>query len=459
MSLPTEIWDNIFLYLDYDTLERYRSLQSNYIKRLTQFNSLILAAKHGNIENIKWLFKNSLYKQVQDKILYQLSRENPRFNILHMGQLLRHIRAKAIKNGHFDTFLYLNEKQTELSRLISIKTKYPIEDHIHDPIIFDTAAQNGNIETMKWLETNNYPCGVFTFSEAVKTGNIKTMEYLLSINCPMGLLIMNVAIKTGNIETIKWLLKNGCEPSFTGFCEAIRYNHYHLLEFLKREQFILTTYCVEAAAREKNTKIIEWLFKNNCPLDVDRFGYTGLSENLDITELLYKAGFKLTESVFQTALYEGDIKTIKWLFEKECPCNKETALEYAATSGNFEVFKYIADMEFPIPDSILSDAIRGGNLKMIKYVYENYDVVLDDDAIHRSIMYSNNIDIIKWIYSIVNTRISVGRIMETGAYDFESLKWLVEHGVTCSTLVFSDFIRKNNLLAVNLLLDHGYVIE
>ena len=39
MKLPQEVIDNIFLYCDYDTLEKTRHLQSNYVKQYTEFDN------------------------------------------------------------------------------------------------------------------------------------------------------------------------------------------------------------------------------------------------------------------------------------------------------------------------------------------------------------------------------------------------------------------------------------
>jgi len=58
-SLPIEIWDKIWLLCDAETLKKTRELQSNYIKKITEFFTFNDAAINGNFENMKWLKENN----------------------------------------------------------------------------------------------------------------------------------------------------------------------------------------------------------------------------------------------------------------------------------------------------------------------------------------------------------------------------------------------------------------
>jgi hypothetical protein len=66
--IPIEIQDKIFLYFDYENLERTRELQSNYVKDKTKFSTLrgIInciynfnhVIKYNGLNNIKWLLND-----------------------------------------------------------------------------------------------------------------------------------------------------------------------------------------------------------------------------------------------------------------------------------------------------------------------------------------------------------------------------------------------------------------
>ncbi len=46
------------------------------------------------------------------------------------------------------------------------------------------AAENGNLENMKWLKENECPWDEWTFSYASKHGNLENMKWLRENGCP-----------------------------------------------------------------------------------------------------------------------------------------------------------------------------------------------------------------------------------------------------------------------------------
>lgn len=57
-KLPQEILDKVFLYLDWNTLSNTRKIQSDYVKKITEFEHAEIAAFDRNISNMKWLIYN-----------------------------------------------------------------------------------------------------------------------------------------------------------------------------------------------------------------------------------------------------------------------------------------------------------------------------------------------------------------------------------------------------------------
>jgi len=57
-KLDIYITDEIFLYLDFETLQKTRILQSKYVKNVTAYSDISIAASHGNLANMKWLLEN-----------------------------------------------------------------------------------------------------------------------------------------------------------------------------------------------------------------------------------------------------------------------------------------------------------------------------------------------------------------------------------------------------------------
>lgn len=56
MILPQEIQDKIFMLMDYKDIKETIELQSDYVKRCTEYSSIDEAVKSGNLYCIKYLF-------------------------------------------------------------------------------------------------------------------------------------------------------------------------------------------------------------------------------------------------------------------------------------------------------------------------------------------------------------------------------------------------------------------
>ena len=57
-KFPREILDLIYLHLDYKTLEQSREIQSEYVKKITQYETMYEAAKNENLSMLRWLKEN-----------------------------------------------------------------------------------------------------------------------------------------------------------------------------------------------------------------------------------------------------------------------------------------------------------------------------------------------------------------------------------------------------------------
>jgi hypothetical protein len=56
--IPQELEDKVFLYLDFETLENTRIIQSYYAKKTTKFKDINDATLNNNLDNMKWLRNN-----------------------------------------------------------------------------------------------------------------------------------------------------------------------------------------------------------------------------------------------------------------------------------------------------------------------------------------------------------------------------------------------------------------
>ena len=140
-KLPGEIRDNIFLYLEWETLNNTRELQSKYVKYATECNNYRDATNYRNLENIKWIFKYTKYPW--DNVTY----------------------SYAARSGNLDIIKWF------------FKMGCPWCE-------WTFAYATGDITIMKWLHANNCPWDELTFANAICIGNITNMKWLLENGCP-----------------------------------------------------------------------------------------------------------------------------------------------------------------------------------------------------------------------------------------------------------------------------------
>jgi hypothetical protein len=57
-GFPVDLQDMIFLASDWKLLNKWRIVQSDYVKRLTEYDNMAKAAHRGNFMNLKWLYNN-----------------------------------------------------------------------------------------------------------------------------------------------------------------------------------------------------------------------------------------------------------------------------------------------------------------------------------------------------------------------------------------------------------------
>jgi hypothetical protein len=242
-------------------------LKNNYIN-----NGYILrlAVSYGNLDNIKWVYKNTTYLDGFDifgEAIRNGNLENMKW-LYNTGKftLTTEILEQAIIKGNLNNIKWLRSKGCKLN----------------DYYMFPAAARNGNLDNMKWLLENgcSLKCNTLTLRYAISNGKQKNIKWLLENGCPGDYSILlllikssnlenikifclnnpeiidersvyalfNVAIRRGNLETMKWLYENGCKYDLTGvdltkhtkniiWLRKIANKKYYTLEHLKCTQY------------------------------------------------------------------------------------------------------------------------------------------------------------------------------------------------------------------------------
>ena len=138
--LPQEIQDKIFLYLDYNTLEKTRVLQSDYVKKITRYDNYIDAVNDST--DRKWINNNGVWE--------------------------------ASKKGNLDNIKWLLSNKVAVNDNFSFDGEVALHDDIFH-LMFENAKKNDNYEIIKWMLKN---LNFYDMHYIYDIGRDKGFEYL-----------------------------------------------------------------------------------------------------------------------------------------------------------------------------------------------------------------------------------------------------------------------------------------
>lgn len=227
LKLQYELQDIVFLESDYDTLSNTRILQSPYVKKLTEYPEISLAAYAGNLDNMKWLYKHG-YKWTTDK-----SGKIGRCKNLSIIELLdKHefiwntdtvVTAMECNNAVMINYLcdnvytdrndmlnmldiaFLND--IDMIKLVYGKMKPWNSDVLEHSIIYGCLSDR--LEIPEYLIDNRCPCDTSVFIQAIECGSLDIFRLLdQRYNCHDIPKLVDTAIKYRRMNIWKYIQKN-----------------------------------------------------------------------------------------------------------------------------------------------------------------------------------------------------------------------------------------------------------
>ena len=250
-------------------------------------------AEKGYMDLLKFLDKNghinqSDYASIETAGVYG-HLDYLKYAIENMWSFSENLRStlcnKLAYAGSFDCILYLFENGFEMN------LHYDVYDSdVFEYDIYNLAAKSGNL---KFIEL---------FNESIS--EIYDDEHILQ---QWNFAIHNT-VQHGHLDCLIYLHELGCELDSTLYISA---------------------------AKQKNLDILQYLYENECPLDVslNKRVYTVAlyNGNLDYIKFLHEIGYPLDESVFDFNIneyyklnvdQEQVLECMKYLHNNGCPLNK-----------------------------------------------------------------------------------------------------------------------------------------
>ena len=120
------------------------------------------------------------------------------------------------------------------------------------------------------------------------------------------------------------------------------------------------------AAATGDIEILDWLFKEGCPLTKITFNY---AKSVETLQWLISKNIEWDTHTFSNAVKTGNIQILEFLLEKKCPWSKET-LTIAARHGDIDVVKWLCDNKCPYDHNTFSNSVIYGSMETIEYLLQ-----------------------------------------------------------------------------------------
>jgi hypothetical protein len=296
----------------------------------------------------------------------------------------------------------------------------------------NSLAKNGHLSTLQWwYEINPNSFNRDTFIWAILGNHLNILEWMAQLseyrehNIHSDMSYYFYAIEKNDKEKtdiLNWLYENN-HNLIDGelYAYAARFNRINILQWLLDHNCPLDIDDLEeltiAAAEKGNLKILKWMLANNRYVDmhVCAINATNTENNslcvLDwlLTEKLgfwdqdlYLAEIKETDywddDLCDHVVSLGLLNVLKWLIEKECPCNMYICSITASAHGHLDILKWLIECKgVSFNEDFCSYAAENGHFHILKWLVDDNNCPYDIDECVKNAKESYHFNILQWL--------------------------------------------------------------
>ena len=131
------------------------------------------------------------------------------------------------------------------------------------------AAEQGNLEMVKYCVANECPIDVEAYANAALKGHLEVLKYLREeVKAPWGSETASYAAENGHLQILEYLVERKYDEFDGEACEhAAEFGHLDCLKYLHETAKAPWDYrAVRGAHENDETECVQYLLDNNCPL-------------------------------------------------------------------------------------------------------------------------------------------------------------------------------------------------
>jgi len=133
----------------------------------------------------------------------------------------------------------------------------------------NAAAEQGNLEMVKYCVANECPIGEYACAWAADRGQLECLKYLHEeVKAPWNSFTAAWAARNGHLHILEYLVERKYDKYSRWACrDAARHGHFDCLKYLhETAKAPWDSWAVREAHKNKHPDCVQYLLDNNCPL-------------------------------------------------------------------------------------------------------------------------------------------------------------------------------------------------
>lgn len=245
-------------------------------------------------------------------------------------------------------------------------------------------AKNGDLEGLKNARQNGCAWDATTCTEAAAGGHLHVLSYAFENSCPKNDLSLTVsAVRFGDMDVLKFVNTNNIRFELKAFVVAAELGNLEVLKFVMGRRYTgsfksksimdeLAT-IFSAAAIAGHTSCLEFgLSTFDFRFSNDTVIRTASGGHIDCLKAMESYGFDEAfddESVCEAAANNGHLDCLKYLHSNGYPWDSSTC-NAAASKGHLACLEYACNQGCPRNDYTCTAAAKGGHMECLKFLKE-----------------------------------------------------------------------------------------
>jgi hypothetical protein len=232
----------------------------------------------------------------------------------------------------------------------------------------DRAAKGGHIDTLKWLQNNNFNWDENTCSFSALNGHLNVLIFLKNNGCPMDNFTCDFAAFGGHLDVLLWSLENGCILNENTIKWSKIGCHQNILTYMKNNNYEIE---IGISIDKRYIEEINTYIYKGCRNVDEIYLFAAKKGNLDMIKCIKEYGLIFDENICIYSAEYGHTNILKYLILNEQKGIAECSVICAASYGYLDILIWAKENGIIFPIEIIPIAIEGGHENVIEWLKSN----------------------------------------------------------------------------------------